>query len=228
MPDKVSVPEPVVFVVDDDPDVRDSLRFLFESVGLRVETFATPVTLFDQLTPERPGCLVLDVRMPQMGGLELMAAIRRRGCDHPVVFLSAHASVPVAVRALQAGAAEFLEKPVNDEVLIGHVQRAVVRDLDRRRQRAQHVQVTERYAGLSERERQVLDRVVKGEPNKVIAAALGVSAKTVEAHRARVMEKMDAESLAALVSLAIRYGLGKNPWDRREIPDLPSGPEPTS
>jgi len=215
---------PTVFIVDDDPGVRESLRFLFESVRLRVETYDAPAAFLERLDPGRPGCLVLDVRMPGMGGLELLAEVRARGCELPVVFISGHGSVPVAVRAMQAGATDFLEKPVNDDVLIGTVQRAVARDLDRLGLRAEYVRVAARHARLTERERQVLALVVQGHPNKEIAARLDLSVKTVEAHRARVMEKMGADSLAGLVEVAIRYGLGQNPGTPRAFPDLP--PEP--
>lgn len=205
--------EPTVFVVDDDPAVCDSLRFLFESVGLRTVCHASPTPFLERFESDGPGCLVLDVRMPRMGGLDLLAALRRRGCELPVVFITGHASVPLAVRAMEAGATHFLEKPVDDEVLVSQVQRAIARDARRRARETRRRRALENYATLTPREREVLDLVVAGQPNKAIAARLGLSEKTVESHRAHLMKKMGADSLAALVAAAIRWDLTGKPVD---------------
>jgi len=207
MPEDGAAQEPTVFVVDDDPGVCDSLRYLLKSVRLRVETFDSPAVFLERIDPARPGCLVLDVRMPGIGGLDLLAALRERACDLPVVFVSAHGSVSLAVRAMQAGATDFLEKPVDDEVLIAAVQRAVTSDLDRRAEKAAQAGTVARYAALSAREREVLGLLVDGLANKEVAARLGLSPKTVEAHRAHVIEKMGAGSLAELVAIVVRLGL---------------------
>jgi len=202
-----------VFVVDDDAAVRDSLGYLIGSVHLAVEAFATPGEFLRAHDPARPGCLVLDLRMPEMGGLELLEKLRAHGNTLPVLFLTAHGSVPVAVSAIQHGAVDFLEKPVNQQVLIERILHAVALDTRTRGRSASRQEVLERYRSLTARERDVLERVVAGDANKQIADHLAVSPKTVETHRARVMQKMAAESLAELVRMVLEARL------IREIPD---------
>ncbi|MDH5527926.1 MAG: response regulator [Nitrospirota bacterium] len=202
---------PTVFVVDDDEAVRDSLTFLMQSVHLDVEAFSSPAHFLEQYDPERPGCLVLDLRMPEMGGIEVFRALRRRG-GTPVLFITAHGSVPVAVQAIQDGAVDFLEKPVNQQVLIDRILHAVGIDAHARENQVERREILDRYQSLTERERAVFERVVAGDANKIIADHLAISPKTVETHRARVMQKMQSESLAELVRLAVQAGLiGENP-----------------
>ena len=193
--------EPVVFVVDDDEAMRQSLRWLIGSVGLRVETFASASEFLETYDPRQPGCLVLDVRMQGMSGLELQERLNEQGEAMPVIIITGFADVPMAVRAMKGGAIEFLQKPFNDQVLLDHVQKAIVRDLQRRRQRAAHQQVIARLETLTRREREVLDHVVEGRSSKQIAEKLGVSFKTVEAHRAKIMKKMHARGIPHLIRM---------------------------
>ena len=196
-------PEPSVFVVDDDAAVRDSLRWLMDSVGLRVEEFASGEAFLAEITPQHPGCVVLDLRMPGMGGLEVHQRLRDRGIDLPVIVISGHGDVPVAVRALKSGVADFIEKPFSDQELLDCVQQALRRDIDSRLQQLKREELTTRYLTLTPRELDVLRLVVEGLTNKEISATLGISLKTVETHRARVMEKMTAGSVSELVRMTL-------------------------
>ncbi len=193
----------MVFIVDDDEAVRDSLSWLMQSVGLQTETFDSADAFLKGYEDDRPGCLLLDIRMPGMSGLELQSVLKGRGFRLPLIIISGHADVPMAVRALKAGAFDFIEKPFNDQLLLDIVQRAIERD---RRQRESHAELEEwrtRLESLTPREREVLDLVVGGAANKVISSDLGVSLKTVEAHRARVMDKLKADSLSQLVRMTL-------------------------
>jgi FixJ family two-component response regulator len=194
---------PVVFVVDDDPAMRDSLRWLIESTGLQVETFADAQTFLARIRPDLPGCLVLDVRMPGMSGLDLQAELTRRGIGLPTIVVTGHAEVPMAVRAVKAGAIDFIEKPFSDQLLLDRVRQGIDMDRQERDGRARRAEILRRMSLLTQREREVLDLVVVGKANKEIAAALHLSPKTVEVHRAHVMEKMQASSVAELVRLAL-------------------------
>jgi FixJ family two-component response regulator len=194
---------PVVFVVDDDPAMRDSLRWLIESTGLQVETFADAQTFLARIRPDLPGCLVLDVRMPGMSGLDLQAELTRRGIGLPTIVVTGHAEVPMAVRAVKAGAIDFIEKPFSDQLLLDRVRQGIEMDRQERDGRARRAEILRRMSLLTQREREVLDLVVVGKANKEIAAALHLSPKTVEVHRAHVMEKMQASSVAELVRLAL-------------------------
>jgi FixJ family two-component response regulator len=194
---------PVVFVVDDDPAMRDSLRWLIESTGVQVETFADAQTFLARIRPDVPGCLVLDVRMPGMSGLDLQAELARRGIGLPTIVVTGHAEVPMAVRAVKAGAIDFIEKPFSDQLLLDRVRQGIEMDRLEREGRARRADVLRRLSLLTQREREVLDLVVAGRANKEIAAALHLSPKTVEVHRAHVMEKMQASSVAELVRLAL-------------------------
>lgn len=196
-------PLPVVFVVDDDPAMRDSLRWLIESTGLQVETFADAQTFLARIRPELPGCVVLDVRMPGMSGLDLQAELARRGIGLPTIVVTGHAEVPMAVRAVKAGAIDFIEKPFSDQLLLDRVRQGIEMDRQERDGRARRAEILRRMSLLTQREREVLDLVVGGKANKEIAAALRLSPKTVEVHRAHVMEKMQASSVAELVRLAL-------------------------
>jgi len=196
-------PEPTVFVVDDDPAMRDSLCWLLQSVDLHVETYPSADAFLAAYDAGRPGCLVLDVRMPGMSGLNLQDELRARHIRLPIIMLSGHAEVPTAVRALKAGAIDFMEKPFSDELLLDRIRQAIDLDREQRDAEAQRAAVAERYALLTPREREVMELVTAGKANKVIAAELGLSPKTVEVHRAAVMDKMRADSVADLVRMRL-------------------------
>jgi len=196
-------PEPTVFVVDDDPAMRDSLCWLLQSVELHVETYPSADAFLAAYDAGRPGCLVLDVRMPGMSGLNLQDELRARHIRLPIIMLSGHAEVPTAVRALKAGAIDFMEKPFSDELLLDRIRQAIDLDREQRDAEAQRAAVAERYALLTPREREVMELVTAGKANKVIAAELGLSPKTVEVHRAAVMDKMRADSVADLVRMRL-------------------------
>lgn len=198
--------EPTVFVVDDDPAMRDSLRWLLESVGLSVRTYATAAAFLADRDPGAPGCLILDVRMPGMSGLDLQEELGRRGTDLPTIVVTGHAEVPMAVRAVKAGAIDFIEKPFSDQLLLDRVRQAIEIDRQEREARERREEARRRVGHLTPREREVLDLVVVGKANKEIASALGLSPKTVEVHRARVMEKMEVDSLADLIRVALQAG----------------------
>jgi two-component system response regulator FixJ len=209
----MAVPQATVFVVDDDPAVRKSLETLLKSVGMNVETFCSAQEFLAGYDPARPGCLVLDVRMPGMSGLELQRTLRDRGLDIPIIIVTGHGDVPVAVRALKDGALEFLEKPFSKQILLEHISEALKRDAAGRDRREHHEEIAARLALLTDRERQVMDLVVAGKVSKEIAVALGLSKKTVDVHRAHVMQKLKLESVAELVELVMtaRYGAAAPP-----------------
>ena len=194
-----------IFVVDDDAAVRDSLRWVIESNGWKVETHPSAEAFLNSYTPHRLGCLILDVRMPGMSGPELQKLLNDRQCSLPIIFISAHGTVPTAVRAMQAGAVDFIMKPFNNATLLERIDRC----MERARQNADISQqgniARERLAKLTAREREILGLVVTGKSNKTIAAELGISIKTVEAHRAKIMHKLQAHSLAELVSLTLTH-----------------------
>ena len=195
--------EPVVCVVDDDWGVRNSLRWLVESEGLAVNTFASAEAFLDACDPAQPGCLVLDVKMPGMSGLELQRELRQRRITIPVIIISGHADVQVAVRAFKTGAVDLLEKPFSDDDLLDRIRLALEKDREIRTAAAERAAAAARIALLTRREKQVLGLVVAGSSNKEIANKLALSLKTVEVHRSRVMEKMQVGSLAELVRLVV-------------------------
>ena len=192
-----------VFVVDDDQAMRNSLKWLIESVGVAVESFASADEFLAQHQSGRTGCLVLDVRMPGMSGLELLEHLAQRNMHIPAVVITGHGDVPMAVRAMKSGAIDFIEKPFNDEALLDAIRRAIAYEEQQRNSLSEHLQVQERMSHLTPREYEVMTMVTDGRSNKEIANSLGVSAKTIEAHRARVMEKMQAGSLAELVRMVL-------------------------
>lgn len=196
-----------VFVVDDDADVRKSLRFLFESAGHKAEVFASANEFLAVFDAARPGCLVADVRMPGMSGVDLQAELVRRGCAIPVIFISGQSDVPIAVRAMKAGAADFIEKPYSDQQLLDRVQREIERDAERRREAARRGEAQAFYETLSPREREVMALVVLGKANKQVAAKLDLSQKTIEVHRSAVMRKLHVQNLPDLVRVAALLGL---------------------
>ena len=199
--------QPTVFVVDDDEAMRNSLRWLIESVGLKTETFGSAVEFIGAYQPGTPGCMVLDVRMPGMSGLELQDKLTSQHVDIPIIILTGHGDVPMAVRAMKTGAIDFLEKPCNDQMLLDCIQQALDKDSKRQVERDHEASIKARLGQLTPREHDVMEMVVAGTPNKDIATQLGVSIRTVEVHRAKVMEKMQADSLAELVRMAISTGL---------------------
>jgi two-component system, LuxR family, response regulator FixJ len=191
----------LVFIVDDDDAVRNSIRLLMKSLDLATRPLSTAQEFLSTYDPQQPGCLILDVRMPGMSGLELQQQLNVRGAIIPVIFITGHGDVPMAVEAMQQGAFEFLQKPFRDQDLIERVQRALARDQTTRAELSERANVRERFDSLTPREREVLALVTSGKANKVMAADLNVSQRTVEIHRARVMEKMHASSLAQLVRM---------------------------
>lgn len=192
-----------VFVVDDDQAMRTSLQWLIESTGLSVQTFESADVFLSNYAHGQAGCLLLDVRMPGMTGLELQGYLTRQGYRLPVILITGHGDVAMAVKAMKAGALDFIEKPFHDEDLLRSIHRALDFDQRHRAGRLVRTDIAMRLAELTPREHEVMTMVTEGLSNREIAAALGVSAKTVEAHRARVMEKMRAESLAELVRMAL-------------------------
>ncbi|HEY4116047.1 MAG TPA: response regulator FixJ [Rhizomicrobium sp.] len=195
--------EPIVFVVDDDPAMRDSLKLLLESSGFATHTYESALAFLASDAPGRFGCVVADIRMPEMDGLQLQEELQSRRSALPAILMTGHADVPIAVRAMKAGAVDFLEKPFDDEALLGSVQRALDQAKASGAAEASAKIVEQKLSSLTERERQVLDLLVAGKPNKIVAYELSISPRTVEIHRARVMDKMGAKSLAELVRMKL-------------------------
>ena len=195
--------EPIVHVVDDDPAVRDSLAFLLDTAGLASRTYDSPAALLAGAEALAPGCIVTDVRMPGMSGLEMIRRLSGMGVRHPVIVMTGHADVPLAIEALRAGVRDFIEKPFDDETLLASIRSALADRASVAGHERQDAQVRERLASLSTRERQVLDGLVAGQANKVIAYDLEISPRTVEVYRANVMTKMQARSLSELVRMTI-------------------------
>jgi FixJ family two-component response regulator len=193
---------PTVFIVDDDQGVRQAVQDLVESVGLHAEAFATGQDFLDRKPTSRPSCLVLDVRLPQMSGLDFQRKLAEAGVQIPIIFITAHGDIPMSVRALKAGAIEFLAKPFRDQDLLDAIQQALQRDRAAHEQQHEVVSLHTRYQSLTAREREVMGLVVAGLQNKQIAAEIGASEATVKVHRGNVMQKMQAASLIELVRMA--------------------------
>lgn len=194
--------DPIVFVIDDDRMIREGLQSLIRSVGLRVETFASAQDFLTVKRPDGPSCLVLDVRMPGLSGLDLQIKLGREGVPLPIIFITGHGDIPMSVRAMKEGAHEFLTKPVRGQDLLDAIQKAIASDRGLRKDRQELNEIRARFDTLTPREKEVLDLVVAGMLNKLIADQLGMSELTVKTHRAHVMEKTQAQSLAHLVRMA--------------------------
>jgi len=198
----MSDPERIVFVVDDDPLVRDSVADLLNSAGFAVQTFGSAAEFVQCRRPDVPACLILDVELPGLSGLDLQAELAKSGIEMPIVFLTGHGDIPMSVRAMKAGAVEFLTKPFGKQELLDAVKEALLRDGEVRKQRSESFELQQRLGTLTPRERQVLALVVTGRLNKQIAGELGTTDLTIKVHRGRVMRKMRADSLADLVRMA--------------------------
>lgn len=199
MAEKRTLESPLVYLVDDDEAVRDSLGILLRSVGLASEVYASALEFLEHFDPQRHACLVADIRMPGLSGLELQQRLNEQHADIPIIFITGHGDVPMAVTAMKSGATDFIQKPFRDQDLLDRIAKALEIDRARRASRAEGDAIRERLALLTPRETEVMERVVKGQANKVIAMDLGVSQRTVELHRARVMRKLRMRSLAELV-----------------------------
>ena len=199
--------DPIVYVVDDDQAMVESLSWIIESVGLRVKTYTGAQEFLNDYNPDQHGCLLLDVRMPGMSGPELQARLNALGAELPIVFISGHGDVPLAVRVMKAGAADFLTKPFNDQLLLESINKALRLDKMNREKQQKNAQAEAKFALLSPREMQVLQGIVAGKQNKVISSELSISLKTVEAHRASVMKKMGVKSVPELVKLVLTNGM---------------------
>ena len=200
----MSEPESIVFVVDDDPSVRSAIKRLIVCVGLQVELFGSPQEFLASKIPNVPSCLVLDVRLPGISGLALQRQLVEANVQIPIIFITAHSDVPMTVRAMKAGAVEFLPKPFHDQDLLDAIQLALEKDRSRRQQEAELTALRELFESLSPREREVVAMVVSGMLNKQIAVQIGTAENTVKIHRSRAMEKMQANSLADLVRMIQR------------------------
>jgi FixJ family two-component response regulator len=199
--------EATVYVVDDDPSVRAGLARLIKSVGLTVKTFASALEFLEQAVSEGPGCVIADLRMPAMSGLELQDQLQARHLNLPVIFLTGFGTVPASVRAMKRGAVDFLEKPVDDQVLLDAIFQALEKDREKRRKQAERQAIQDRLTSLTPREYEVLTLIITGMLNKQVAYELGTTEKTIKVHRARLMEKMGCDSLAQLVRLAAKAGI---------------------
>jgi RNA polymerase sigma factor (sigma-70 family) len=192
-----------VFIVDDDQAVRDSLKFLVESNGREAQTYASAQAFIDNYDPDMPGCLLLDVRMPEMSGFELQKEMQKRQIAIPIIFISAHGTVPTAVRALKLGAADFIMKPFNNLALLEKIDQAIEADKIHRKECCRKQQIADRMASLTPREHDVMRLIVEGMPAKKIAEQLGISNKTVDVHRAHIMNKLEIKSVAELVKMVV-------------------------
>ena len=194
-------PAGTIFVVDDDDGMRRALGTLLSTVGYKTALFALPSEFLARFNADEPGCLILDIRMPEMSGLEVQQQLNRLGAMLPVIFITGHGDVPMAVQAMKEGAFQFIQKPFRDQDLLDHINHALQSDRDNRKDVARRAELQRRVETLTPREKQVMDLVVEGDANKVMAIDLGLSERTVEIHRAKVMEKMDARSVAHLVRM---------------------------
>jgi FixJ family two-component response regulator len=214
----MSQPTPIVFVVDDDISVRESLEALIRFVGWQPETFASAEEFLARPRVPAPSCLILDVSLPDLSGIDLQKLIAADRPDMPIIFITGHGDVPMTVQAMKAGAVEFLTKPLDDDALLGAIRHAIERSIAALSEEAELKALRDRYASLSPREREVMASVVSGLLNKQVGGVLGISEITVKAHRGKVMQKMKADSLPDLVKMAVRLRLAPatNPWQKQE------------
>ena len=196
-------PDDVVFIVDDDDAVRDSLSFLLKTVGIAAQGFASGDAFLDEFDADASGCILLDIRMPGISGMEVQRQLAQRGCTLPIIFITGHGDIPMAVEAMHLGAYDFVQKPFHDQELLDRIQQALASYREMKDELELKREVQERYDSLTPREKEVMQAVVKGHANKVIALDLDLSQRTVEIHRARAMEKMKVRSLADLVKLSL-------------------------
>jgi FixJ family two-component response regulator len=204
MTDEAGTTQQTVFIVDDDEAMRDSLAWLLESNGLRVRSFESGEAFLDAWRADMAGCLVLDVRMPGISGLELHERLQALNSPLPIIFVTGHGDVPMAVSALKKGAADFIEKPFNDKEILRLIEQCLATDREQQSRRRRYAEISGRLAALTPREREVMDLMAAGRLNKQIADDLGISIKTVEVHRSRVMDKMEVRSVAELVQLVMK------------------------
>jgi len=209
---------PTVFVIDDDTDMRESLAFLLQSVGIATRVFSTGTAFLAEYRSDQPGCLVCDVRMPDMSGLELYERLVTAGLQIPVIFMTAYADVPMAVRALKSGAVEFVEKPFNAQTMLERIQQAIAEDRRRREESARWQEVGIRMESLTEKEREVLRMILDGAPNKAIAAKTEITERAVEMRRASIMRKLEVHSLAELIRLVTQYEMIADARAKRRWP----------
>lgn len=199
--------DPIVYVVDDDQPMLESLTFMIDSIGLRVKSYKRASDFLEEYSKDQPGCLLLDIRMPGISGPELQTILNKQGTHLPIIYISGHGDVPLAVRVMKAGAVDFLTKPFNDQILLESINRALQIDKENREKTQEDARAKAKFALLSPREAQVLQGIVAGKQNKVISAELQISLKTVEAHRASVMKKMGVKSVPELVRLVLMNGV---------------------
>lgn len=204
-------PEPIVYVIDDDDAVRHSLEFLLKTAGIEVRGFESAKTFLEMLPRIKTGCIITDVRMPEITGIDLLRHVKESGLDIPVIVITGHGEISLAVEAMKIGAVDFLEKPFDDDLLLASVRSALNKEADAAKHKAEVADIDDKLAALSNRERQVLKGLVAGKANKVIAFDLGISPRTVEIYRANLMTKMAANSLSDLVRMAITAGILTGP-----------------
>lgn len=210
---------PTVFIVDDDPEIRDNLGLFIQSIGYQVETFDCVHDFLNAYHQDIPGCLILDVQLPKVSGLDLQDHFQRNNIRIPIIFLTSHSNVSIAVRTMKAGAIDFLEKPFDEQLVLDSIQRAMGVDRKLREVKQQHFRIMEKIGGLTQREEEVLRFLIQGKSNKVIANILGLSTKTIETHRAHIMRKLGVSSMAGLMWMAITSG------EYQEVPEqLPFTP----
>lgn len=200
--------KPIVYVVDDDPAIRDSMAWWIESHGFQVQAFESAQNYLDHFQPDMTGCLVLDVRMPGMDGLQLQTQLHERGCTLPMIFITGHAEVPIAIAAIRCGGFDFLEKPFDDQVLLQRIKQALALEQQSRHEPDHQQDIMNRIARLTAQEKRIMQRICEGMSNRQIAGELGLSHKTIEVYRTRVMQKMEVTSLPMLVRLLVEHGLG--------------------
>jgi two-component system, LuxR family, response regulator FixJ len=203
-------PEPMVYVIDDDDAVRHSLEFLLKTAGIEARGFESAKAFLEILPQIKSGCIITDVRMPEITGIDLLRRVKESGVDIPVIVITGHGDISLAVEAMKIGAVDFLEKPFDDDLLVASVRSALNKDASTARQKAEIADIHDRLAALSNRERQVLEGLVAGKANKIIAFDLGISPRTVEIYRANVMTKLEANSLSDLVRMAMTAGILTN------------------